>query len=53
MKKRIILWLLCAMLFGYVPAARRSRQGKSSASVSWIMALLPVPRFSWTRSGKS
>ena len=39
-------------LLTLLPPPTRSRQGKSSASVSSIQALLPVARSSWRRSGR-
>ena len=44
----VIAFALCGAV-----RRRRSRQEKSSASVSWIIALLLVARCSWRRSGKS
>ena len=49
--KSAILVALCSLLRA-VPLTL-SRPGKSPASVSWIIALLPVARSSWTRFGKS
>ncbi len=44
------LFARCSWLFPF--QLRRSRQGKSSASVSWMQALLPVARSSWRRSAQ-
>ena len=42
MHKKIIRRAFYSMLLALPFSPRRSRQGKSSASVSWIEALLPV-----------
>ena len=44
--------LVLAFALGRGEGRRRSRQGKSSASVSWMQALLLVARSSWRRSGR-
>ncbi len=46
MKKQLLTlaFALCSLRSAFPP--RRSRRGKSSASVSWTQAMLPVARFS-------
>ena len=54
MMKSIVIWLLATAIADFYPRLpTRSSLEKSSASVSWIQALLLVARSSWRRSGKS
>ena len=52
-KKITVIVTLCAMLFALSVSADAQQTGKSPALVSWIQALLPVARSSWSHFGKS